>query len=53
MTKPINIYSKFNKFDDYWSPKIISEMNNYQFKLVKIKGEFIKHHHSDTDDFFK
>ena len=52
MTKPINIYSKFNKFDDYWSPKVISEMNNYQFKLVKIKGEFIKHHHSDTDEVF-
>ena len=52
MTKPINIYSKFNKFDDYWSPKVISEMNNYQFKLVKIKGEFIKHHHSGTDEVF-
>ena len=52
MTKPINIYSKFNKFDDYWSPKVISEMNNYQFKLVKIKGEFIKHNHSDTDEVF-
>ena len=52
MTKPINIYSKFNKFDDYWSPKVISEMNDYQFKLVKIKGEFIKHNHSDTDEVF-
>ena len=52
MAKPINIYSKFNKFDDYWSPKVISEMNNYQFKLVKIKGEFIKHNHSDTDEVF-
>ena len=52
MTKPINIYSKFNKFDDYWSPKVISKMNNYQFKLVKIKGEFIKHNHSDTDEVF-
>ena len=50
MTKPINIYSKLYKFDDYWSPKVISEMNNYQFKLVKIKGEFIKHNHSDTDE---
>ena len=52
MTKPINIYSEFNKFVDYWSQKVISEMNNYQFKLVKIKGEFIKHHHADTDEVF-
>ena len=52
MTKAINLYSKFDKFNDYWSPKVISEMNNYQFKLVKMKGEFIKHHHSDTDEVF-
>ena len=52
MKKAINLYSKFDKFDDYWSPKVISEMNNYQFKLVKIKGEFIKHNHSDTDGVF-
>ena len=49
MKKAINLYSKFDKFDEYWSPKVISEMNNYQFKLVKIKGEFIRHHHSDWD----
>lgn len=52
MTKPINLNSKFNIFTDYWSPKVIAEMNDYQFKLVKIKGEFIKHQHSDTDEVF-
>ena len=52
MTKAINLYSKLDKFHDYWSPKVIAEMNNYQFKLVKIKGEFIKHHHPDTDEVF-
>ena len=52
MTKTINLYSKLNKFNDYWSPKVIAKMNNYQFKLVKIKGEFIKHNHSDTDEVF-
>ena len=52
MKKAINLYSKLEKFDDYWSPKVISEMNDYQFKLVKIKGEFIKHHHPDTDEVF-
>ena len=52
MTKHINLYSKFDKLGDYWSPKVIAEMNDYQFKLVKIKGEFVKHQHSDTDEVF-
>ena len=52
MTKHIKLYSKFDKFRDYWSTKVIAEMNDYQFKLVKIKGEFVKHQHSDTDEVF-
>ncbi len=52
MNKPINIKAKFNLFKDHWSPKVIAEMNNYQFKLVKIKGEFIWHNHKDTDEVF-
>ena len=52
MTKLINLYSKFDIFVDYWSPKVIAEMNDYQFKLVKIKGEFVKHQHSETDEAF-
>ena len=52
MAKPINIYSKFNKFDDSWSPKLMSEMNKYQFKLVIIKGKFIKYHHSEINEVF-
>ena len=35
-----------------WSPKVIAEMNDYQFKLVKIKGEFVIHNHQDTDEVF-
>ena len=52
MTKLINLYSKFDSFVDHWSPKVIAEMNDYQFKLVKIKGEFVKHQHSETDEAF-
>ena len=52
MTKLKNLYSKFNAFEDHWSPKVIAEMNDYQFKLVKIKGEFIKHQHLETDEVF-
>ena len=51
MTK-VNIKEKLLKFSDLWSPKIIAEMNDYQFKLVKIEGEFVWHNHEDTDEVF-
>lgn len=50
--KAINIGEKFSKFDDRWAPKIIAEMNNYQFKLVKVQGEFVWHAHAETDVVF-
>ena len=50
--KKINLSEKLSEFTDHWSPKIIAEMNNYQFKLVKIEGDFIWHNHSDTDETF-
>tara|TARA_B100001540_G_C15314515_1_gene420744 strand:+ start:112 stop:474 length:363 start_codon:yes stop_codon:yes gene_type:complete len=52
MTTKINFNSKFDKFHEHWSPKIIAEMNDYQFKLVKIKNEFIWHQHEHTDEVF-
>ena len=48
----INLKEKLSKFSDHWSPKVIAEMNDYQFKLVKIQGEFIWHNHDDTDETF-
>ena len=50
--KSINIAEKFEKFSDCWSPKVIAKMNDYQFKLVKIEGEFIWHSHLETDEAF-
>ena len=50
--KKINFKSKFEKFNDLWSPKVIAEMNDYQFKLVKIKDDFVWHEHNDTDEVF-
>ena len=53
MTKTkINFNSKLKSISDYWSPKVIAELNDYQFKLAKIKGEFIWHEHNDTDEAF-
>lgn len=48
----INLREKLAKFQDKWSPKVIAEMNDYQFKLVKVKGEFVWHDHVDTDEVF-
>jgi mannose-6-phosphate isomerase-like protein (cupin superfamily) len=49
---PINFEEKLAKFDEHWSPKVIAEMNDYQFKLVKVRGEFVWHDHRDTDEVF-
>ena len=48
----INLQDKFSLFGDHWSPKVIAEMNDYQFKLVKVQGEFVWHDHQDTDEMF-
>lgn len=48
----VNFTDKFSKFDDLWSPKVVSELNDYQFKLVKLQGDFIWHSHADTDEAF-
>ena len=48
----INIAEKFAKFSEQWAPKIIAQMNDYHFKIVKIQGEFVWHTHADTDEVF-
>jgi mannose-6-phosphate isomerase-like protein (cupin superfamily) len=48
----INLAAKLKKFSDHWAPRVIAEMNDYQFKLVKLKGEFVWHKHKDTDEVF-
>ena len=48
----INFREKFEKFSEHWKPKVITELNDYQFKLVKIKGDFIWHNHEETDEAF-
>tara|TARA_B100000683_G_C12483516_1_gene552216 strand:- start:635 stop:994 length:360 start_codon:yes stop_codon:yes gene_type:complete len=50
--KKINLDEKFALFDEHWTPKIITELNDYQIKIVKVEGDFVWHNHSDTDEFF-
>lgn len=48
----INFEEKLAKFSEHWSPKIVAQMNDYHFKLVKFQGDFIWHSHDDTDETF-
>ena len=48
----INVYEKLSTFSDYWSPKIVGEMNESYVKLVKLKGEFVWHLHDNADEMF-
>jgi len=50
--RPINFQHKFALFDERWQPRVIAEMNDYQFKVAKLQGEFIWHSHKDTDETF-
>lgn len=50
--RAINLEQKLALFDDRWQPRVIAEMNNYQFKIVKIEGDFVWHDHKDTDEAF-
>lgn len=48
----VNFNQKFSLFEEQWRPKVIAEMNNYQFKLARLEGEFVWHQHDDTDETF-
>jgi mannose-6-phosphate isomerase-like protein (cupin superfamily) len=48
----VNLKEKFSLFQDYWSPKIVGELNDTHVKIVKVKGEFTWHHHDNEDELF-
>ncbi|OYN66547.1 cupin domain-containing protein [Bacillus safensis] len=52
MISKTNIQEKFLQINDYWNPRISGELNDSYIKMVKIKGEFIWHHHDDEDEMF-
>ena len=49
---PINFAQKYALFAEQWAPKVIAEMNDYQFKIARLEGDFIWHTHADTDETF-
>jgi mannose-6-phosphate isomerase-like protein (cupin superfamily) len=50
--QPIKLTEKLAQFDDYWSPKIVGELNGQHVKLAKLKGGFVWHHHEHEDELF-
>lgn len=49
---PINFAQKYSLFQEQWTPKVVAEMNDYQFKLARLEGDFVWHAHADTDETF-
>jgi mannose-6-phosphate isomerase-like protein (cupin superfamily) len=50
--RTIDLIGKIAQIDGHWQPRVVAEMNDYQFKVVKVKGEFTWHRHADTDETF-
>jgi len=50
--RPVNFAEKFGLFREQWRPKVVAEMNDYQFKIVRLEGDFVWHDHKDTDETF-
>ncbi len=50
MYQLVNLAQKFSLFSEQWQPKVVAEMNDYQFKIVRIVGDFIWHSHPETDE---
>ena len=49
---PVNLAQKASLIEQQWSPRVVAEMNDYQFKVVRIEGEFVWHSHPETDEAF-
>lgn len=52
MIEAINLAEKLDRFDEYWSPKIVGELNGQYVKLAKFKGDFVWHQHEAEDELF-
>ena len=52
MTDKVNLAAQFRRFDDYWRPRIVASVNDYNVKMVKVRGEFVWHQHDETDELF-
>ena len=49
---PVNFAQKYSLFTEQWQPKVVAQMNDYQFKLARLEGDFLWHGHADPDETF-
>jgi mannose-6-phosphate isomerase-like protein (cupin superfamily) len=52
MTPVVDLRERLSLFSEHWSPKVVATLNDYEVKVVKVKGEFVWHSHADTDELF-
>ena len=52
VNRAVDLADKFTPFSEHFSPKVIARLNDYEIKLVRIKGEFVWHTHEETDELF-
>ena len=50
--RPVRLKEKFEHLSEMWQPRVVAEMNDYQFKIVRLEGDFVWHSHPDTDETF-
>lgn len=48
----ISVGEKLRQISEHWSPKTVATVNDYDVRLVKVRGEFVRHQHADSDEFF-
>ncbi|HEV2888478.1 MAG TPA: cupin domain-containing protein [Jatrophihabitans sp.] len=49
---PVDLTEKLSAFSEHWAPKVVARLNDYEVKVVKLRGEFVWHTHDDTDELF-
>lgn len=52
MTTPIDLQDALGRFDELWSPRIVTAVNDYDVRIAKVHGEHVWHVHDNTDEFF-
>lgn len=52
MRDKVNLSAKLAQFSDHWAPRTVARYNDYDVMVVKVQGEFVRHKHDETDDFF-
>jgi mannose-6-phosphate isomerase-like protein (cupin superfamily) len=50
--RAINFAEKIGLIREQWTPRVVAELNDYQFKVVRIEGDFVWHDHPETDEAF-